>query len=410
MRHLILFLALISAWAPSHAVDFHDHQEGLQSAAKCNCPPDCHCHEPGGTCPGEECSEDCECANPKKTGFWIHPEMEKAIEQNELKHAPVGVGMGAGPEGEETIVIDGKARFTGFRPLRGQYEGAKFKTFPIWKGAHAGEEVPEELNYLLEAPPNVVQQQCGDCWAQGAAMAFEGVIGWLDKVSRNISRQAIIDCSGYGSCGGGQISVGFFDSPEKGAVYTSDYGYVGRTQRCKKDSLVRREQARDTGFVRGEDGGRFTIQDLMRASFEHGPLEVCGAASALGGADKDGFILRNKRGGTNHCWAHYGHVRGEKYGKPPGIYGIEVNSWGKGFGKGGVVFVRLGQDDIHLDGSLITEAAFIDYKDRRPPEPIVFDLDLKDVELHVTITPAAIGWNQTSLTEALKAAYAVLEE
>lgn len=300
---------------------------------------------------------------------WIHEEVKTAIKLKKEN----GV-----------VVIDGEKYFTGYRPTEKQYEGAVYRDFPVWE---VSQPIPEELDFTKIAPPNVVRQPCNDCWAQGAAMAFEGVIGWLDRASRSISRQAIIDCSGFGTCArGGEISVGFFMSP-KGAVYTSDYPQVGRDQRCQSSRLNFMEQARSVGMIRGSRGSLFKVEDLQRAIMAHGPLEVCGASSSLGGFDRDGFISKNRRGGADHCWAMYGWLNGVAQGKPKGVYGIFVNSWGKNWGKDGIVYLRLAQDDVNLDGGAVTEAAFIDYKDAPNQKPETFEVVLKDVSLTVTVQP-----------------------
>lgn len=298
---------------------------------------------------------------------WIHPETLRAF-NNVSSHK---------------VVVDGESRWTGYLPKATQYKNAVYLEFsPLEKA-----EIPSELDYTMFAPPKVVKQQCGDCWAQGGAMAFEGVVGWMDKASKNFSRQAVIDCSGFGSCGGGELSVGFYKSP-KGGVNTSDYPYVGHNQRCKSEALLYKESARNTGYVRGSRGKDFKVQDLQKALMSYGPLEVCGASSALGGGDSDGFLSKNKGGGTDHCWALYGWYDGAKHGKAPGIYFIMVNSWGSSWGKDGKVYIKLAQNGTDLDGNAVTEAAFIDYKDVPPPGPVLpihFQMSSSEMDLNVTV-------------------------
>lgn len=360
---------------------------------------------------------DCDCdkkkaIDPEVSDFgpdvWVHPDIEKLMDENDSKEADIRLTDSV-IKSSPGLIVDGQKRLTGFKPSHKQYEGVVFRDFPIWRGRSAGIEPPDELDYTVIAPPKVVAQQCGDCWAQGAAMAFEGVIGWLDKASRDISRQSIIDCSGSGSCGGGYATaVRFFEAPNKGAVYTSDYPYKGYDQKCRTASLIRKEQARSTGFIRSSGGGRPTVPDLQRALMETGPLEVCGAASSLGGSDRDGFILSNRPGGTNHCYALYGWLDGAKHGKPAGIYGIIVNSWGKEWAKGGIVYVRLAKDNINLDGSVITEAAYIDYKDPVPPEPLLMDVKVGKANLKIRIEPKFVAKKDMYL-EQIKKAISIVE-
>lgn len=254
--------------------------------------------------------------------------------------------------GYDIVEIDGKKFHTGYKPLKGLKKSVHY--FPFHLGAHAFEAAPEELDYRLLAG-EVFEQQCGDCWAQGAKSAFEGVVALRDNASINISPQFIIDCSGFGSCNGGYISVEVFK--KLGAVYESEYPYKGFTQKCKYNGPYH-QKAEKTGSV------NLTAADLKRALMELGPMEICGSASALGNG---GWVSKNASGATNHCYALFGWLRGEKYGKPAGDYWIIKNSWGKGWGDKGWGYYRLG-DNI-TSGDVITEASFIDYKAQCTPQP-----------------------------------------
>lgn len=256
--------------------------------------------------------------------------------------------------GYDIIEINGKKFHTGYKKPAGMKTSTYF--FPSWLGAHAGRPTPEELDYRKFAG-EVFDQQCGDCWAQGAKSAMEGVVGLRDNASINISPQFIIDCSGFGSCNGGYISVDVFK--KKGVVYESEYPYKGITQKCKYTGPYH-EKAQATGSV------NMAWSDVKRALMEHGPMEVCGSASALGNG---GWVTKNPNGVTNHCWAMFGWLRGEKHGKPAGDYAIFKNSWGKGWGDTGWSYQKLSSDGENFDGDVMTEASFIDYKPECTPQP-----------------------------------------
>lgn len=255
--------------------------------------------------------------------------------------------------GYDIVEIDGKKYHTGYKPLKSAI-GNSIHYFPSDLGAFAGEPTPEELDYRNHAGV-VFEQQCGDCWAQGAKSAMEGVVSLRDGKKTNISPQHIIDCSGFGSCNGGYMSVDVFR--KFGSVYESDYPYRGVTQKCKYTGPYR-EKAQKTGDV------NLTWSDIKRALMELGPLEVCGSASALGNG---GWVEKNAGGATNHCYALFGWLRGEKHGRKPGDYAIIKNSWGTGWGDDGYGYYLLGES--FTGGNVITEAAFIDYKAQCTPQP-----------------------------------------
>lgn len=265
------------------------------------------------------------------------------------------------PRGDDqvpTVVIDGKKYPTGYFPGFKQYYRAQYRDFSVKAGHTAADPIPEEFD-LKPFVQRIRRQLCGDCWGQAAITTFEALVGWVDRVSRYMSVQRIIDCSGYGSCGGGQISLGDFEGPNKGAVYEADYPYQGRNTKCKT-GLPFHEQTKSTFFVRNLDW-----PSLKRALMESGPLEVCGSSSALGSG---GWVSRNPGGRTDHCYSLVGWYQGAKHGKPAGEYGIIANSWGDksssggGWGDNGYGYYLLAKDGVELDGSVITEAAGMEYK------------------------------------------------
>lgn len=248
--------------------------------------------------------------------------------------------------------------FTGY--TRGDYSKEMRRKFLPKYGAHAFEDIPKEYS-LKEHVQRIFRQQCGDCWAQGATTAFETLIAFMDKASTYVSRQQVIDCSGYGSCGGGQISVKNFVKP-KGAVYESDYPYKGSNGKCKTGVPVH-QSAESTFFM--EDNA--TWPEYQRAVLEVGPLEVCGASSAL---RNGGWVSSNGGGGIDHCYSLAGWYDGATHGKPAGSYAIIVNSWGTSWGDAGYGYYLMAKDGIHMDGNVIVEGAGLVYKPACTPQPV----------------------------------------
>lgn len=239
--------------------------------------------------------------------------------------------------------------------------GRNYREFPANKGAYAFKEIPKELD-LRQYVQRIFRQRAGDCWAQANATAFETTIAWVDKISTFVSRQQIIDCSGYGSAAnGGQISVGMYK--KIGAAYEVEYPYVGRDQKCKTN-MPQHQKAEDVFFMKDND----TVQDYQRAMLEtQSAFEVCGASRALANG---GWVTSNGGGGIDHCYGWAGWLDGESHGKPPGIYFIFPNSWGSDWGDNGFAYVRVAKDNIHFDGNVLVEGAGFNYKPACTPQPV----------------------------------------
>lgn len=334
-------------------------------------------------------------------GIWVHPEIRQAIQATEIRLKKDNGGLRTGEEPEtaaESIVVNGKKQFIGYHPTWEQYDGARFKNFNRYTGKNAEAEIPDEFDYRTLGVSPVRRQLCGDCWAQGNVSAMEFIVNAADKVSRIFSVQDVIDNSGIGSCGGGQLSMAH---DEKGMAYESEYLYTGRTGR--PSSPKRHEAALETGYLRGTDGKFPTLQDIQQAVIETGAMEVCGSASALGNGGRQDTI---RSGSTNHCYALVGWFNGKKkFGGDwlDAVYLIIKNSWGdgsnsklspdngQGWGDAGYGYYPLAKGDgKSLKGSVITEIQWARYKPLTPPEPIVNLVKIGKVNFKITALPSAM--------------------
>ncbi len=252
--------------------------------------------------------------------------------------------------------------FTGYLPPTSEQKSHRmYRSFPPNKGAYAFQDIPKEFTKYYPAV-RIFRQQCGDCWAEGAITIFETLVGYTDNVSPFFSRQNQIDCSDFGGCGGGQLSVHFLVKGKGGAVAESDVPYKGSNQKCKA-GIPYKAQA-DSAFYMKEDA---TWPEYQRALMETGPIEVCGASSALGNG---GWVSKNPGGGIDHCYGLIGWYDGATHGKPAGSYAIIANSWGTNWGADGYGFYLMARDGIHFDGNVIVEGAGVEYKAACSPQPV----------------------------------------
>lgn len=243
--------------------------------------------------------------------------------------------------------------FTGYVPSPEQYKRVQFRDFRGKQGS-----LPKELD-LRPYVQRIRRQQCGDCWAQGGMTIFEMAVSFYDKKSIFGSVQDVIDCSGYGSCNGGQLSVGHYVKP-KGVVYESDYPYKGYNQKCKT-GVQKREFAESAYFIRP-----LTPENIRKAATEGAFIEVCGSARALGNG---GWVSSNPSGMTDHCYGYVGYYDGSAHGKAAGTYDGIANSWGSSWGENGFGFYR-SKSEQDFGGDVITEAQAIMYKPVCTPQPL----------------------------------------
>lgn len=264
------------------------------------------------------------------------------------------------------IIVNGQKQFTGYRHNPRQYDRAQFRTFQAWSGATAGEDIPKELDLRTKCDIQIFRQRCGDCWWQATAGVMQDHLSCHDKKTVEVSKQWGIDCSGCGTCGGGSLCFKAL-KPPKGAVYASDYNaYSARTQRCNAAKKFS-ETVIDHGWIRSSSGGRPTLPDLQRAILETGgSVGVCGSARSL---RSGGWVASNPGGGTDHCYRVVGWLDGALHGKPPGTYVIIANSWGVAWGDKGYGYYLVAADGVNMRGSVITEAAYINYKPACEPQP-----------------------------------------
>lgn len=245
---------------------------------------------------------------------FIHTEMEKAIKQNEriIQNKKAF---------KNWVIIDGKRYWTGFNPTSEFYQNATFLDFK----ADPEIELPKSFDIRKNSHSPVRGQIQGSCWAEGSASAFDLTWNFIKQAKLVLGVNDVIDCSGFGTAAnGGQLSLEY--ATKKGLAYESDYKYTGRDGRCKKD-VERHLPLKSAPYLRGENGGFPTEQELMAAAYKYGAMEVCGSASALGSGGRQDIP---KGGATNHCYAYAGWLDGKEMGWLDAKYHIIKNSWGDG--------------------------------------------------------------------------------
>lgn len=390
MRTVFLALALFFALPTAVYAEAHDHDTEVSAEHHCDCPPECECHQPGGTCPDEHCSEECNCH--KFHGYFepfIHESMQEAIKKNETELVNK-FASGSGELAEDIV----NGYHTGFKPTSDFYRGAKYlnvKADPELIAKYSAKGL-DHRDFSYSPVRGQIQ---GSCWAEATVSVHE--LNWNAMIPGSklvFAVNDVIDCSGHGSArGGGQLA---FDYSIAGLAFNSDYPYTGRDGRCKRD-IERHNPLEQVAIVRGENGRFPNEAELLTAYFKYGALGVCGSAGALG---RGGRQDEPRGGSTNHCYAYAAARPGKSLGWLDAWYHSMKNSWGDGsdsehnlsngdWGDKGYGHYRLSRDGNKISGSVVTEVMIAFSGERRPAEPVTFFLENSNWKLKVTIAPAA---------------------
>lgn len=332
-------------------------------------------------------------------GFYIHPDMRRAIQENEKD-------LQGGALGDDSVIIDGKKHWTGFHPTSQFYLGASSINFKVDPSI----VLPKTFDMRTRSFSPVRGQIQGSCWAEGNVSAFELTWNFIMGTKSVFAVNDVIDCSGFGSAArGGQLSMEYDASA--GLALESDYKYTGRDGRCKEE-IARHQPLKRAPFLRGAAGRFPTEPELMGALFQYGAFEVCGSASSLGNGGRQD-TPRNGR--TDHCYALAGWYDGKEKGWLDAVYFIIKNSWGDGtnsalnlargdWGDAGYGYYRLTRDGSKILGSVITEIQVADTGlPLRPLEPTTFTIETDTVVQTVTVA-AGSRVNVSELKAKLEAA------
>lgn len=427
---LACFLAPMSLPAQGHG---HDKMGDSAVKAACDCPPNCHCKKPGGTCPaGGPCVVGCECDENDAPTF--ESELQGPHETGLSKPVLTFDQFRAEQEYSEIAKRDGWTFEYDVRNLG-------TKTFGLVKPAHReiepkqmasaffapGEEpaIPAKFNIKDFGRPlsGIFNQgSCGSCVYNSIVKNFQDSLLLRGVEVPVLSRSHLMNCGNDGQCRGSWGMNVAKDLVSLGGLFSDEvYPYRPVTARCqeKKGDLFGKIESR-----KEIDNDPKTIMLALLAGY---PVSVTVGAGGAWGSYSSGVYNACSRANTNHEVLIYGwdcedqtEVVGGKTvckfdsnGKLPAGKGIwdVPNSWGEGWGEDGYMRTKMTSKSGALCNNLGEEAIILETGIPMPPlEPITFVLESKGVSLNITLEPTVRGWSKASLSESLLTVLTELEE
>jgi len=198
---------------------------------------------------------------------------------------------------------------------------------------------------------------CNACWAFASIAAFES--SWAITHNQKpivASEQALLSCSKDGNCKSG----GFWAFPsicDTGVPAEDELNYQANHFPCSQSSL-KMYKGSNWGFVSGDSNRPMpTVEEIKQALVDHGPI----AAGIVASTDLKAFGNNNQSHGrvysekvSYHCSdaKHAIAIVGWNDDKGGGAWLIK-NSWGKGWGDGGYLWIKYHSNLVGFLGAWI---------------------------------------------------------
>jgi len=183
------------------------------------------------------------------------------------------------------------------------------------------------------------QGQCGSCWAFSATGCMEGA--WMKKTGNliSMSEQQFVDCA-PGSCQGGMMGPAW-DNAKNGIESEQAYPYTARDSYCKFDSS--KVVARAAGWNRVSHSESALEAALYQVGY---PISIAvHVGSSFQHYSHGIYSDPNCRyGQLNHAVLLVGYNK-DRSGQH---YWIVKNSWGSGWGEGGYIHMKMGENSCGI--------------------------------------------------------------
>ena len=228
------------------------------------------------------------------------------------------------------------------------------------------EELPKEydirnlngMNYATWDRNQHIPQYCGSCWAHAASAAISDRISLMRKgawPSVALSEQEIINCSGAGTCHGGNSDYVYEYAYKEGIPDQSCQVYEAKDNECIPMNRCRNcwpgqpcyaveEYKR---YKVGEYGVAKGVEEMKAEIFARGPLS-CDMYSTQRFVDYEGGVLKAEEN-EDSLGGHVVEITGWGVDEDGTEYWIGRNSWGTYWGENGWFRVEMHKNAFNLE-------------------------------------------------------------
>jgi len=194
-------------------------------------------------------------------------------------------------------------------------------------------------SYIADYTQVKNQGSCGSCWAFSTAGMFESVL-LKEGISTDLSEQWLVSCNtdGWG-CSGGWFANKYYKNP--GAVLESCFRYKAQDLPCK-DTCPYVYVATGEGSAGNVAGAKAAIQ-------AYGAVSCAVTVTSYFQAYSGGVFDYDSHSSVNHAVVLVGWD--DSLGSA-GAWRMK-NSWGKGWGEGGMMWIEYGVSNIGYGGNYL---------------------------------------------------------
>jgi hypothetical protein len=197
---------------------------------------------------------------------------------------------------------------------------------------------PGDTYYIADYTSIKDQGSCGSCWAFSECGMFESVL-LKQGISTDLSEQWLVSCNTEGwGCNGGWFANAYFLNP--GAPLESCFRYKAADLPCKSCPAV---------YVATGQGNASNEAAIKNAIQTYGAVQCAVTVTSYFQAYSGGVFNYDSNLSVNHAVVLVGWD--DNAGN--GAWRMK-NSWGKGWGEGGLMWIEYGVSNIGYGGNYLT--------------------------------------------------------
>ena len=211
---------------------------------------------------------------------------------------------------------------------------------PIGRAAVKPTPPPGDESYIADYTKVKDQGSCGSCWAFSTAGMFESVL-LKNGISTDLSEQWLVSCNtdGWG-CNGGWFANDYYRNP--GAVLEKCFRYKAADLPCKDTCPYE--------YIATGEGTAGNVSAIKAAIQNYGAVSCAVTVTSYFQAYSGGVFSYDTHLSVNHAVVLVGWD--DSLGSS-GAWRMK-NSWGTGWGEGGMMWIEYGASQIGYGGNYLT--------------------------------------------------------